>query len=267
MSNSSLKDRFSAELIRFGLSERESAVYIALLGRKECGASYLAKTTNIPRGSVYEILEKLEKLNFVSRLDISGKQKYEARSPTEIMDKIDEELDKLKSKAELVKEAVQELEMMQGQSTKRPKVHYSQGVVGARNVMEDTLSSKEKCMRAFIPVTELSEFIGSGYMVDYTNRRVQSGLQVKVFRTSQQNRLASPEAQGIDFPHDPGVGRYINYTDKVFSFPITFYIYDQKVAIISSKRESFSLTIEDDEFAKLQKSIFDFVWETWNENI
>jgi hypothetical protein len=41
---------------------------------------------------------------------------------------------------------------------------------------------------------------------------------------------------------------------------MTSYIYDNKVAIISSRREDFAMTMESEEFATMQRNLFEVFW-------
>ncbi|OZB03942.1 MAG: transcriptional regulator TrmB, partial [Rhizobiales bacterium 39-66-18] len=41
---------------------------------------------------------------------------------------------------------------------------------------------------------------------------------------------------------------------------VTQYVYDDKVAIISSKRENYGLVIESEDFARLQTALFETLW-------
>jgi hypothetical protein len=41
---------------------------------------------------------------------------------------------------------------------------------------------------------------------------------------------------------------------------MTSYIYDNKVSIISSRRENFAMTIESEEFALMQRNLFEVFW-------
>ena len=52
----------------------------------------------------------------------------------------------------------------------------------------------------------------------------------------------------------------LRYAPPGFAFTMTTYIYDDKVALISSRRENFAMTIESEEFASMQTHFFEVLW-------
>jgi hypothetical protein len=52
----------------------------------------------------------------------------------------------------------------------------------------------------------------------------------------------------------------VRFASPDFVFTMTSYIYDNKVAIISSRRENFAMTIESAEFAAMQRNLFEALW-------
>ena len=54
--------------------------------------------------------------------------------------------------------------------------------------------------------------------------------------------------------------RILRYAPEAFRFSMTTYIYDSKVALISSREENFAMTIESAEFATMQTGLFETLW-------
>jgi HTH-type transcriptional regulator, sugar sensing transcriptional regulator len=52
----------------------------------------------------------------------------------------------------------------------------------------------------------------------------------------------------------------LRYAPADFVFATTMYIFDKKVAIISSRQENFAITIESDEFTKMQTNLLEILW-------
>jgi hypothetical protein len=59
--------------------------------------------------------------------------------------------------------------------------------------------------------------------------------------------------------------RTVRLAPQGFNFPLTMYIYDNKVSLMSTKRENFSLIIESHEFMQTQKALFNILWQASGE--
>lgn len=74
-----------------GLTEKESKVYIDLLGKLiPVGSSKIVKTTGLHGQFVYDALYSLEKKGLVKHSVINGRKKFEANSPSRITNLIEE---------------------------------------------------------------------------------------------------------------------------------------------------------------------------------
>ncbi|MBS3097523.1 hypothetical protein J4209_01865 [Candidatus Woesearchaeota archaeon] len=71
-------------LRKFGLSDREIKVYLALLELGEALASKIAEKTNTPRTLSYDILENLLKKGLVSYVIKSNKKYFSAFDPNNL---------------------------------------------------------------------------------------------------------------------------------------------------------------------------------------
>ncbi|HWP61083.1 MAG TPA: helix-turn-helix domain-containing protein [Candidatus Paceibacterota bacterium] len=77
-------------LENFGLSEKESAVYLALLPRRETGSSKLVLATGLHKQFVYNALARLEELGLAKHVIVRGRKKFSANSPKRIVSILDE---------------------------------------------------------------------------------------------------------------------------------------------------------------------------------
>src|SRR3989339_846893 len=68
-----------------GLSDKETALYMACLKTGPSGASELAKTTGIQRTHIYDLAEKLADKGFLTQTRKEDKKIFAARSPEEIL--------------------------------------------------------------------------------------------------------------------------------------------------------------------------------------
>src|SRR3989344_4841215 len=82
------------ELLRvlesFGLSEKEAAVYLALLPHRDVGSSKLVMATGLHKQFVYNALARLEELGLAKHVIVRGRKKFSANPPQRIVSLIDE---------------------------------------------------------------------------------------------------------------------------------------------------------------------------------
>ena len=74
----------------FGLSEKEAAVYIALLPRRDVGSSKLVLATGLHKQFVYNALARLEGLGLAKHVIANGRKKFSANTPQRLISILDE---------------------------------------------------------------------------------------------------------------------------------------------------------------------------------
>ena len=93
---------------------------------------------------------------------------------------------------------------------------------------------------------DLYDIPGKIYMDDYVERRVEKGIKLRVIRSEMKD---VEEA----WPASTKEKRELHYAPKDMIFPMTMYLYDNKVGIISTKNENFGMIIESKDFYETQK--------------
>jgi hypothetical protein len=63
------------------------------------------------------------------------------------------------------------------------------------------------------------------------------------------------------YPSNLSELREVRFAPAGMDFPITTYLYDNKVMILSSKRELFGLIIESQDIAAAHRHYFDALWQ------
>ncbi len=237
-------------LINIGFSEKETAVYLALLELGKRTVSPIARKSGINRTTVYDILESLVSKGLVS---ISGKeplQEYVAESPEKIIRLMETGIERKQQELEEAKKLVPELKSLHNVSD-RPRVRFYEGTEGLEQVYEDTLTSHEP-IRAYATYDDMEKAL-PGYFPKYFYRRANKGIKIRAI-----------------FPYTKaGVELSKNDTEQLretaivpmedFYFTPEINIYDNKV-MIASWKEKLGITIESSEIAEAMKKIFELAW-------
>lgn len=235
-------------LAQFGLTHNQTKIYLALLELGEAKVQDIAKGAAVLRTTVYEVLEQLKNLGIASQYNRAGVRLYMAEPPRKL-----EQILEFKKKS--IQEIIPELESIYNIGGFKPKIKYYEGLEGYKTVYEDTLTAAGKRLYGILSMKDMLDKLGEKYMDDYIVRRVKAGIYLSIIR------IGPHEIKHI-WPEGPKEMRSVRLAPDNFVFPLTMYIYDNKVSLMSTKRENFSLIIESREFMQTQKALFDALWQT-----
>lgn len=251
------------ELTAIGLSDKEVACYLALLQSGTRVTSFIARKTGLNRGTTYVALHSLLEKGLVIKNTKRKVQYFTAQEPSHLLQYLDWKEKEVQGHKERVQSVMTQLTALTNPLTTRPRVEFFEGVNGARTVFEDTLTSEEKTLRAFLSIGDVADFLGAEYFDDYTNRRIRAGYTLHAIRTLEKDKEAVARSDlARRYMTSKKDRREIRYVSEDLAFPITTYIYDHKLSIISSRSEDFALTIQSKELYEMQKKLFSLIWES-----
>lgn len=102
-------------------------------------------------------------------------------------------------------------------------------------------------------MAELLQTPGKEEMDQYIKDRVSKGVWLKAIR-SRQKDVEAVWSSGLREL------RELRFCPSDLVLSMTTFIYDQRVCLISSKKENYGLIIESEEFAAMQRVLFDAIW-------
>lgn len=234
-------------LAQFGLTPNQTKVYLALLELGEAKVQDIAHKARILRTTAYEVLEQLKQMGLIGMYNKFGVRLYMAEPPRKL-----EAL--LQEKQKAIREILPELESRYNIGDFKPKIRYYEGLEGYKTVYEDTLTVSNKELCGILSMQDVIDTLGEAYMDEYIQKRVSARIHLKVIRSEPK------EVKPI-WQDSKEELRTLRYAPEGFVFPLTMYVYDNKVSFMSSKRENFSLIIESQEFMQTQKALFDVLWQ------
>lgn len=237
-------------LIALGLSDKESAVYVALLELGRSTVSKIARRADVNRATGYVVLDALVNKGLAHISGKEPKQEYAAESPDNLVQLLrvkKKEAETALAKAEAL---ALELKSIQKKDT-RPQVRFYEGVEGMKQVYEDTLTSSET-IRAFATVEDVHSLFGN-YFPTYYKRRAGKGISIRAvfpdtpvsIERTKFNKEESRET--VLVPAD------------TYMFHPEINIYDNKT-MIASWYEKLGIIIESKEIADAMKTIFELAW-------
>lgn len=238
-----------------GLNPITYTVYSELLQKGACSARQLAEWMGIPRTSVYDHLRLLiQKGLVVERFD-ENKRIFSIDDPKNLPKLIDEEIESLKNERERVISILPSL--LQKSNAIEPKIKFYSGVEGVRHVLNDFKWQKNIETVAFWPIKEMIGLLGREFFDDLNRRRIEHNIHI---------RGIWPKNTTINIKQHPFMGtgpeflREIREAPGFMKWDMGYWIYEDKVAFISSQKEAFGFVIHSKEFAKMMLTQFEAVW-------
>ncbi|MFH0891393.1 MAG: helix-turn-helix domain-containing protein [Candidatus Falkowbacteria bacterium] len=239
---------------KIGLSDKEIKVYLSLL---ECGAVSvrgLAKLTGLNRGTVYDILKKLQEDGLVSFYHHDTKQRFVAEDPEKLNDIIGKQEREFFRTREKIKEAIPELRSIQDKGeTSQPTTKFYEGKSGIRTILDDVLlamkdADKKEREYYVYSATKASSDINNAYP-EFTANRIKKEIRVKAISLASGGKVS-----GLD------ERRWLGTRKDSATFII---IYNGKCAFISRDKKGapVGVIIENEMIYATQKIIFLALWE------
>jgi len=239
-----------------GLSENTRRVYLQLIENGASSARMLAENLSIPRPSVYDNLKLLIQKGLVIERNEENKKLFQVDDLKNLPRLLTNKISSLQKEQKELEDILPRL-LSQAQAVE-PKIKFYSGVEGVRQVLNDMLWYKDLHTMALWPISEMVELLGKEYMADMNRKRIRQKLST---------RGIWPEDKKVDLKNHPflGVGegfyREIRIAPKGMTWNMSYWVYADKVAFISSRKETFGFVIHSRDFAEMIKAQFEVIWK------
>ncbi|GBE16602.1 sugar-specific transcriptional regulator TrmB [bacterium BMS3Abin15] len=246
------------DLKLIGLEEKEAKVYLAALELGPTNIQNLTKKSGIKRSTVYEMIKNLQAMGLISET-IKGKRKiYVASEPENLKRNI-------KAKEQLFNEILPELKSISNIGFVKPKITFYENREGLRNIYRDTLKIKNKLVLWVSTTQNIADTIGEKFLEEYIEERAKKKIWSKAlhitFKKIFEYKYLNPETYEKTL-------REVRFAPSEIDLPNTIAIYDDKVAVISSRKEGFGFVVESKDYAKTMKVFYNLLWnisKPWHE--
>lgn len=245
------------KLINIGIKEDEIKTFLFLLESGEQTAGRIAIKTGLSRPSLYGYLKNLQEKGLVVQSQKDGVKTFSTATEEKINMVLDEQIKEITDTKDAIGKAF--LEIQKGLSpTSVPRFQIFEGKKEVRNILRDILLYRNIEMKAYLPIKLVIEVLGEDFFRDFNIERVKRNIYTEAIW---------PEKQTVDMKKFPymGVGgdflREIRVAPPKIDFSMGYWIYENKVACISSPKDNFGFILESKEFADMVTSQFKVIWE------
>ncbi|MDD3647394.1 MAG: helix-turn-helix domain-containing protein [Candidatus Dojkabacteria bacterium] len=250
------KDRISALLKPFGLTNDEARVYVHLLKSKELSALNISKDLNITRTKVYAITDRLNKLGLVSLTGKRNAQRFMANSHKQLELLVKQrrsEVEMLESSLPTIFEQLASIELAK---TSNSQIMNYTGIEGLKTVTWNSTRAKDT-LRVFEMAQDMSAFLDFDFSEAARREFVRRGLKQSLQLTN--SRRINPWTNISEFV-DIWEARHIN--PGKLSLTTEILVYNDVVTMYQIEKDlPFCVEIYNPSLSLMIKNFFDYVWK------
>ncbi|MEI6477404.1 MAG: helix-turn-helix domain-containing protein [bacterium] len=239
------------ELISLGLSDKEAELYLALLELGPSKAKDISAYTELNRGTIYDVARSLFKKGLVSSTQKKNITHFVASPPHRYIYQLNQEVTAATSLMPAIEDMIQS-------SSYRPVVRFFEGVEGIKTVYEETLRCRSKEIVCFVSAREILEVVGEEFMQYYAEKRTRRHIKIRTLNDPRGE--ISLEEEGFHMVSDPLLLRESRLGPSSIDVSAMMMIYDDSVALMSTKRENFGTILESHEYSTMLRDMFETMW-------
>ena len=229
-----------------GLEEKEAKVYLAALELGPASIQDLTKKSSIKRSTVYEMLKSLQNKGLVSETTKGKRRLIIASEPEKIKRR-------LKEKEALFNQILPELKSLNNVDSIKPRITYYEGRQGLREIYMIALESKNKRAEWISPIQSVIETVGEDFLEKYIELKQKMGYSIRSLHVTKQRVQTYKYLDPVTFEKTL---REVRFTPTGTDIPTAMAIWDNKVAVISTRKEGFGFIIESADYAKSMKIFY-----------
>ncbi len=233
----------------FGLTQRQSRIYLALLKQGKLSVSDIAKQTGIPRVSVYPCLDELSRIGVISNITKNRRQLFEAQAP-EIL------LQLLRQRSTVFESMLPLFAPILNRKTEHFSVQVYQGAEQSKQAVRDFYEylegSRIKLVRALAHLDLIKTY--PKYVPQMIERRQQMGVATQLLVAAEQRKAMPPSYRGSK--------REVRFLPPQFRINCTFQVAgEQSMFTVTEHKDPVVLRVHSKPISSTVAAFFSFVWD------
>lgn len=237
-------------LMKLGLSEKESRIYLASLEIGAASVQHIAKQANINRATAYANIDNLMSYGYMSSFQEGKKQYFYSEDPEKIIKFL---LRKKKFELEIqknnIKRLIPSLKAYAVKKSNTPIVSYYHGGDGVKSVTKQIFKGPEDTYRIIFNRDKFFDNFKYQELEKLGAERNLKGIPAKILRISESTKT---ELKNADV---------ITVAPSELNVDFDFSIYNKFIRIIPLKGYLSAITIYNKNISNTFKLVFDLVIE------
>jgi len=241
----------SESLIKLGLSNTESKIYLALIKLGSTEVNQLIKETGFYKANTYQALERLYDKGIISKIIENKKKVYQIQSPESIVNFIENKKQEIDEQKIIAKELAKKIKQSKENITTSETAAVFRGISGVKRIYSEIIDKKLDYFVFGSP--EESDSIGEYYWKNLHVKQKENNIKAKmIFNKSLRKWKNSIPKKVAD----------IRFFDKEFE-PITeTTIYGNKVAFVVWADKPVTTIIDNKHVSESYKQVFNILWKS-----
>jgi len=230
-----------------GLNQLEVHGYTELLQRGTTSAATLAKRIGVPRTTAYTMLERLSSKGLIREEAQKGVKSYSAESPDSIGHIFSQRVTALDNAHKQFLQLLPELRQKNARTSSSPRLTIMEGQDGLQSLLRDMLHYGNIQTCAVWPIKKMMEVLSPEFFRFHNLERIKRDIFT---------RAVWPNSEVVSIKEFPFMGwgtefkREIRVAPESMTYELGYWIYANKVAFLSSTRESYGFLIQSEELAQ-----------------
>jgi sugar-specific transcriptional regulator TrmB len=239
-----------------GLSDVTQKVFNDLVANGATTASKIADRVGISRPSVYDHLKTLIQKGLVTERKEEYRKVFQIDDVRNIQELLNDKIKSLENEKKQFDLSLPSL--LQKVATVEPQIKFYTGKEGMKQVMNHIMLNRNIETVLFWPMSEMMKVLGSEYLKELNEKRVKRNIFVraiwpadKVLNTEEYPYLKAGE----------DTLRELRLAPVGMTWNMGYWLYEDKVAFLSSEKEGFGFVVQSKDFANLMKLQFEEIWK------
>lgn len=233
-----------------GFTQKEAAVYLALLELGKGDVGEIAKISDLKRPIIYILLEGLIKRGYVSQIPDKKVNTYQAIDPSII-------LNQLKLTTKNFSEMLPFMQTLANKGKKKPKISFIDTKEGIWNIYQQ-MTDTDDCfyITSYVNIEKHFPNAVEKWIEDYKRKKIKLKARHLISNNQREKELGKLIA---------GIGQEVKFLPEVDNYSMDFTIFKNKLAIASLEDEPFLVLFESEALVKSMKPFFELAWEKGEE--
>ncbi|OHA89569.1 MAG: hypothetical protein A3C70_02315 [Candidatus Zambryskibacteria bacterium RIFCSPHIGHO2_02_FULL_43_14] len=243
---------FEKYLKDIGLSDKEAAVYVALLSFDKAQVTEISEKAKIKRPTTYVILESLAKKGLVSESNIGKKTFYIAEPPEKLGLFVERQIHLLEENKKSLDIIVPQLKSIQREQGEKPAVQFFDGKEGVLSSNYNTFAEKlgEEPVYIVYSKDTVTDIFSEKEAKEMRERRISMGIKSKAVYNSKIGEKPSDET-----------GDRVKIDERKYPITSDITIYGDQVKIAVFGKRISGISIKSKEFAETLKSLIKYIFD------
>lgn len=239
-----------------GLAPLTQRVFTELVQGGPMAARQLADKAGMPRPSVYDHLRILMNHGLVAEKSQDGKKVFHVDDVRNIEELVDSKIKALQSEKKKFSESLPSL--LKKVASIQPQIRFYSGKEGVKQVLSHIMLNRDIETMLMWPMSEMMKVLGAEYLEELNEKRIRRNIYL---------RAIWPEDKKLDtkkFPYLSGDEehlRELRFAPKGMTWDMGYWMYEDKVAFLSSEKEGFGFVVQSKDFSHLMKIQFEEIWK------